>query len=215
MNGRARVLAVVFGIAALCGLVWWQLAPGTPVETSAIAPPTASRGVPSHDDVPPPVSRSTARGSQQTKTSSRVMSASAPPPARIVLTPPPAAPHASDYTVPPPETQLRDRRGHAGPQAASERESVGYALDTLDEDIQACLDQWRKTQTQLQGSLMLAIQIDANGLQKAWIETDGGVPLGPQSCFANAVYGIDWSHMTHEPAEITRPYSFAEEDGGS
>jgi hypothetical protein len=119
----------------------------------------------------------------------------------------------SDYTVPPPQTRLRDRRANPGPHAASEREAVGYALDTLDEDIEACLDQWRKTEVSLEGSLMLSIEIDPNGLQKAWIETDGGIPLGPQSCFANAVYGIDWSHMARSPAKITRPYDFAE-DGG-
>lgn len=85
----------------------------------------------------------------------------------------------------------------------------------MDEDIQACLDQWRKSQVSLQGSLMLSIEIDPNGLQRAWIETDGGTPLGPQSCFANAVYGIDWSHMAHGPAKITRPYAFGDDDGGT
>lgn len=216
MNGKARVIAVALGVLVLCGLAWWQLTSRRPAET-APAPQSDSRGLRAHDDTAPSsATRPVAGGAQATPPAAPQRQT--PPPAapltRIELTPPKAVPHDSDYTVPPPETRLRDRRAHPGPHAASERVAVGYALDTLDEDIQACLDQWRKTQTQLQGSLMLSIEINADGLQKAWIDTDGGVPLGPQSCFANAVYGIDWSHMAQEPAKITRPYSFVEEDGG-
>jgi hypothetical protein len=218
MNGRARTLAVALGVLALCGLLWWRLAPREPAEGTAPAPQSELPGSPTpQDTAAAPVHRPTASGSQATPapSSPRPTPAPAASPGRIVLAPPEAVPHDSDYTVPPPQTQLRDRRANPGPHAASEREAVGYALDTLDEDIEACLDEWRKTQTKLQGSLMLSIEIDASGLQKAWIDTDGGVPLGPQSCFANAVYGIDWSHMAHQPAMITRPYSFEKEDGGS
>jgi hypothetical protein len=207
---------VVLGVLALCGLAWWQLASRRPAVTTVSAPQTDSRASPTHDDAAGiSGTRPVPSSPRATPPTPRPTPPSATPSARIVLAPPKPAPHDSDYTVPPPETQLRDRRAHPGPHAASERVALGYALDTLDEDIEACLDQWRKTQTQLEGSLMLSIEIDASGLQKAWIDTDGGIPLGPQSCFANAVYGIDWSHMAHEPAMITRPYSFAEEDGGS
>jgi hypothetical protein len=66
----------------------------------------------------------------------------------------------------------------------------------------------------LQASLTLGIELDPKGVQKAWVASDAGIPLGPQSCFSNAVYGIDWSHLVDSPAMITRPYSL-ERDGGS
>ena len=199
----------------LAGVAWWLLAPRAPSGSSQPAPATKTAlSAPQVPRNPGPIGEAPAVA-PPTRSSTPP---SAPAPiessaTRTELTPPAARTAGPSYWVPPPNTRLRDRRSDAGPHAAREREAVGYALDTLDEDIDACLDQWRKTDVSLSGSLMLTIELDPKGVQKAFIDTDGGVPLGPQSCFANAVYGIDWSHLVDSPAKITRPYAFAA-DGG-
>lgn len=118
--------------------------------------------------------------------------------------------------VPPPRVQLTDRRPNPGPNAAGEREQLGYALETLDDDVEACLSEWAKTGATEQGEVMLAIQLDRNGMQKAWAERDGGVPFGARSCLTNATWGIDWSHMVESPVEVTRRYALQpEKDAGN
>ena len=215
MNRSARGIAIVVGALVLFALVWWQLKAPAPMDTSA--PASSPQRVARPPEAPPATGPSTVT-QRVSPPAKRIAAAQgprrAPPPTHVELTPPPAKSDDSRYWVPPPETNLRDRRETPGPHAARERVAVGYALDTLDDDIEDCLDQWRKTQVSLQGSLMLSIEIDAKGVKKAWVDTDAGIPLGPQSCFSNAVYGIDWSHMVDSPAKITRPYSF-DQDGGS
>lgn len=132
---------------------------------------------------------------------------------RFDLSPPAAIDSGSTFTVAPPRGRLIDRRNDAGPNAPSEREQLCYAVETLDEDVEACLAEWSKSQVEVSGEVMLAVQIDPAGMKEAWVEREGEVPLGPRSCFANAAYGIDWSHMVDEPVKITRRYTFAADAG--
>jgi hypothetical protein len=54
---------------------------------------------------------------------------------------------------------------------------------------------------------MLAFESDRDGLQRSWLEHDGGLPMGPANCFSNAVYGIDWSHIVDAPAKLSMRFS--------
>ena len=135
------------------------------------------------------------------------------PPSRTVLNPPAAAARDSTSTAAAPRGRLIDRRTDPGANAPSEREQLGYAVETLDEDVEACLAEWSKSQVEVSGEVMLAVQIDPTGMKEAWVEREGEVPLGPRSCFANAAFGIDWSHMVDSPVKITRRYTFPADAG--
>jgi hypothetical protein len=215
MRRTSRAIWIVAGILILAAIAWWLASARGPTESNPAAPEAkvAAPSPKAQPELRPTLPAHPA--ALPTKTTPAPSGASAATSGtRTELTPPRGHADSSGYWVPPPNTQLRDRRADAGPHAAREREAVGYALDTLDDDIESCLAEWRKSDTSMTGSLMLSIEIDPKGVQKAYVDVDGGVPLGPQSCFANAVYGIDWSHMVDSPAKITRPYSF-DQDGGA
>jgi hypothetical protein len=106
-----------------------------------------------------------------------------------------------------------DRRENAGPNAKRELEAIRYGMDTLDEDIAACLDQWNGQAGRDAGTVMVGFKIDAKGLQTSWVDSDVEVPFGPRTCFASAVYGIDWSHIVESPVQITHRFSLSA-DGG-
>jgi hypothetical protein len=107
-----------------------------------------------------------------------------------------------------------DRREHRGANAEREMEMLRYAFDTLEEDVRACLEEWNSLQPGEAGEVMISFEIDADGLQKSWLEHDAGIPFGPQTCFANAVYGLDWSKIVEHPAKLTMPFRLEREDGG-
>jgi hypothetical protein len=89
-------------------------------------------------------------------------------------------------------------------------EMVSDAMETLDDDIEECLAQWRKTEPSAPGQVMLAFELDAHGLQRSWVDSDAGVPFGVRTCFANAAYGLDWSHIVQKPAMITNRYNLGD-----
>jgi hypothetical protein len=118
----------------------------------------------------------------------------------------------------PPEQRPRgpvDRRGGNNPRAAAELEMLSYAFETLDEDVETCLAEWRKVEPTAPVNVMIGFEIDAKGLTRSWIERDAEVPMGVKSCFANAVYGLDWSHIVENPAKITKDFDLSStRDGG-
>jgi hypothetical protein len=102
---------------------------------------------------------------------------------------------------------LKDRRAPGSPALAPQKiEALRYGLQSLDDDISDCLDQWPEVPL-TDGGVMIGFGIDAGGLHKSWVQSDAKIPFGPRTCLANAVYGIDWSNLTDEPAEITYRYS--------
>ncbi len=102
-----------------------------------------------------------------------------------------------------------DRRGNAGPNAAREMEIISYAFETLEEDVRACLEQWGDAPP---AEVMIAFEIDANGLQKSWLEHQTEVPFGSRTCLANAVYGLDWSKIVDHPAKLTQRFELGRKD---
>ena len=210
---RERLVVVAAMLALLAGGVsWWALRRTTnevPNRNSQVTAPGMT--------AVPPEPLTAPRGSTASPEQAQAVAAVAKPvrnDVRIELPPPPPTPGDSTLTAATPGSRLTDRRINPGPNAHSEREQLNYAVETLDDDIEECLAQWSKSQVPTSGEVMVAIEIDTKGMEKAWVEREGDVPLGPRTCFANAAYGIDWSHMVDSPVKITRRYAFPT-DGGS
>lgn len=110
---------------------------------------------------------------------------------------------------------LRDKRERPGPRAKEELEILQYGLETIDEDIEACLASWKEAEPALTGKLMIAFRIDAGGLTEAWVAEHDDIPFGPRTCFANAVHGVDWSHIVDRPVELTQRYEIPGADAGT
>lgn len=113
------------------------------------------------------------------------------------------------------QAALVDRREHPGPNAGREMEMLRFAFDTLEEDVRACLEEWSSLQPGEAAEVMISFEIDTDGLQRSWLEHDAGIPFGPQTCFANAVYGLDWSKIVERPAMLTMPFRLDREDAGT
>lgn len=107
----------------------------------------------------------------------------------------------------------KDRRENPGPRAQQELEILGYAFETLSEDVEDCLRQWDALDAGATGEVMLVFQIDKDGLQKSWVDSVLEVPLGPKSCIANAVYGLDWAHIVEAPAEVSQRFELSRDAG--
>ena len=107
----------------------------------------------------------------------------------------------------------KDRRLEPGPRAQQELEILGYAFETLAEDVDACLAQWDALDAGATGEVMLVFQLDADGLTKSWVDSVVELPLGPKSCIANAVYGLDWAHIVDAPAEVSQRFELGRDAG--
>jgi hypothetical protein len=105
-----------------------------------------------------------------------------------------------------------DRRENQGPNAGREMEIIRYAFETLEEDVRECLAQWESTSPGEASEVMIAFEIDKDGLQKSWLEHEKEVPFGPRTCLANAVYGLDWSKIVEQPAKLTQRFELGRKD---
>ncbi|MFO0724092.1 MAG: hypothetical protein U1E65_09940 [Myxococcota bacterium] len=138
--------------------------------------------------------------------------APAPKPARLHLErPAPNGPDAAGLHLAPQRGPLKDRREHPGPDAPRELELVHAGLDTIQEDIEACLAQWSESDHTATGTITIGFQLDESGLTDSWVSRGEELPFGVRTCFANAVYGLDWSHIVSRPAEITNNYELRDD----
>lgn len=110
---------------------------------------------------------------------------------------------------------LVDRRASPGRDGPSEIELIHAGLDTIHDDIAACLEAWRGTDTEAAGEVMIRFQLDESGLTDSWVVREAELPFGIRTCFATAVHGVDWSHVVRQPAEITERFTLEREDAGS
>jgi hypothetical protein len=124
---------------------------------------------------------------------------------RIVLAPPKRPPREEPIHIAE-KKGLVDKRGIKSTDTARELEALNYGMETLDDDIEECLEQWASTSSTISGKAMVGFQVSPDGLTSAWIDGAEQIPFGPRTCIANAVYGIDWSRIVDHPAEITRRY---------
>lgn len=128
--------------------------------------------------------------------------------------PPPAQyPQGLKALTPPeaPNGPVDKRGGPVTPESKRQMEMVSYAFETLEEDVEECLKQWPGDAPPQE--VMLAFEIDKDGLQKSWLEHAGDVPFGPRTCLANAVYGLDWSKIVEQPAMLTQRYTLGRDAG--
>lgn len=116
----------------------------------------------------------------------------------------------------PPDTPrgpVDKRGGPVTPDAKRQMEMVSYAFESLEEDVEECLKQWDGAAPGQAQEVMIAFEIDQDGLQKSWLEHEGDVPFGPRTCLANAVYGLDWSKIVDQPAMLTQRYTLTRDAG--
>jgi hypothetical protein len=99
-----------------------------------------------------------------------------------------------------------DRRDAPPADAETQRAAIQAAMKGVQDEIGDCVEQWAEVEPAMQGRVTLAFQLDASGLQDAWIEQHSDVPGGPLSCFATALYSADWRGITKEPLEVTYPF---------
>ncbi len=138
------------------------------------------------------------------------------PPARQIPLIRPSEPTQPLKVLTPPETPrgpVDKRGGPSTPAAKRQMEMVSYAFETLEEDVEECLKQWDGAAPGQAQEVMIAFEIDKDGLQKSWLEHEGDVPFGPRTCLANAVYGLDWSKIVDQPAMLTQRYTLTRDAG--
>ena len=132
-------------------------------------------------------------------------------PGQRTLLPRPAASTPSQDASPRPRLkagdELKDRRGQPPSPADDEfQEQLKASMDAVEEDVTECLRAWSQVDPDIHGRVSLAFQLDKSGLGKVWIKDWAQVPQGPLSCFASAVYGVDWSNITDQPIEISNHF---------
>ncbi len=137
------------------------------------------------------------------------------PPSRVPLARPTAAPDAGLRPLTERRAGPTDKRERPGPNAGRQMEIISYAFETLEEDVRDCLQQWESAAPGEAAEVMIAFEIDADGLQRSWLEHEGEVPFGPRTCLANAVFGLDWSRIVDQPAKLTQRFSLVRADAGA
>lgn len=227
--GMKRRSAAVLSMLALAILVAWWLGRGSPPAPDSAADVTAP---------PRPVAAEPVRSSTRVAARPRQI-LPRPPPPRVAPRPEPTAvgagqtpetgaaptPEASAPAVSPARPPLRlvdqaggqvvDRRGEPNTDARGELERVQAGLETVREDVEACLGEWSREDAAAGASVMIGFRLDADGLTESWVDGASALPFGVQTCFASAVYGVDWSHVVGRPAEITQRFELdTGTDGG-
>lgn len=107
-----------------------------------------------------------------------------------------------------------DRRGPVRSRSPRELEILSYGFETLDEDLQECLSQWKELDPAKTPEVMIGFELDSSGLTRSFVENAEDLPFGPKTCLSNAVYGIDWSHIVEAPAKVTKRFTITPRDGG-
>jgi hypothetical protein len=131
---------------------------------------------------------------------------------RRVLVPPPTDPITPRAPRLARGGELADRReGPRASDAEEQLEAMRATMAAVEEDVEECLRAWSQVAPEIQGQVTMVFQIDESGLGKLWIQEHDQIPAGPMTCFASAIYGVDWSHISREPIEISN--RFVIEDG--
>jgi hypothetical protein len=97
-----------------------------------------------------------------------------------------------------------DRRGPGAP--AVNTAELGARLDTIADDIEACVAAWKDLDPSIDGTAMLAFQIGPAGLTDVWLAEHADLPAAAATCFSSAVYAVDWTGIADGPIEITQRY---------
>ena len=106
-----------------------------------------------------------------------------------------------------------DRRENPKGDADQLREDIMGGMELVQDDVADCIQSWIDAGEKVDGKVNIGFQIDQDGLQDAWVTDVEAIPDGPKSCFASAIYGVDWSGISEEPIEITFPFTVRAEPG--
>lgn len=222
-----RAVAVLSTLALALLLVWWlgraaptaplgasgAPAPPRPVPAEAVRSSTQVAARPRHV-LPRPPPRAAPRVDPAVVGDGRTPG-SAGAPARDVTAPPEAPVRQPLRLVDQAGGEVHDRRGEPNTDARGELERVQAGLDTVREDVEACLGEWSREDAAAGASVVIGFRLDADGLTESWVDGASALPFGVQTCFASAVYGVDWSHVVGRPAEITERFELdTGADGG-
>jgi len=109
---------------------------------------------------------------------------------------------------------LHNRFPQEPPNFKDIQRRVHERLTVVHERAQKCLEQYSSDDPSLRPGVMLGISADPAGLQSVWIEDRVDIPEGPLTCFANAVYELEWSGIADRPAELTFPIRYQNADAG-
>ncbi len=223
MNRRAVAVLSTLALALL--VAWWLgraapdsasdvTAPPRTVAAEAVRSSTQVAARPRHVLSRPPPPRAAPRVDPTVVGDDRTPK-SAGAPARDVTAPPESPVRQPLRLVDQAGGEVRDRRGEPNAEARGELERVQAGLDTVREDVEACLGEWSREDAAAGASVMIGFRLDADGLTESWVDGASALPFGVQTCFASAVYGVDWSHVVGRPAEITERFELdTGADGG-
>lgn len=197
--GRERL---AWGIAALIGvgLGFVMLAPEAPPTPGSVPPAPPAQAVSGARGPAPKAAPSTSTPAAQDPAA---RDPAAPRVHRSIPRPvggPTAAPRVQDLAG------AVDRRG---PNATGNIDAAALSagFDALDADITDCVAQWFAVDPTMGGRVEIGFDIGPDGLTDAWIADRQDLPDGPLTCFGAAIYGVDWSGVTDQPIELTRPYT--------
>jgi hypothetical protein len=203
MSRTGRLIAVLVGLAIVAALVI-----GSQRRSDA---PTSMPAGATAVEIETPVAPG-APGAPTTAAPTAAGAGAAPAPVRTRIPRPPSlpalpapAPTAAATTAV--TTDVKgpiDRRGPGAP--AVNTAELGARLDTIADDIEACVAAWKDLDPSIDGTAMLAFQIGPAGLTDVWLAEHADLPAAAATCFSSAVYAVDWTGIADGPIEITQRY---------
>lgn len=194
------VVAVLFAVLA----AWWVARPSTDAP-----PPTAATAT---TKAPAPPRREVRIPKPKLPRPSVPPAVPVPAPAPEPDAPASAASADGDRVATTPDGSANapvDRREHPSADSAALGEAIKTRMAAITPEILHCLV--RGDGPRFEGSLVIRFQVEADGLQDAWVEDVDSIPDEVLPCFSDAVYGPDWSGLTQEPIEVTRGFEVSVE----
>lgn len=127
---------------------------------------------------------------------------------------------AEPSDVPPPsedvqpvvEPEAEAEPAELGARPLATAETIQAAVAEVVPDIEDCLHQWWMVQPDLEGRIVLELQLYPEGLRDAVVLDHDGVPAAVMGCFSGALYDADWPEGEVDGTVITYPFVF---DAGS
>jgi len=87
------------------------------------------------------------------------------------------------------------------------REALHATLEEVVPDVRDCLQMWWMLDPALSGAVEVEFALTEQGLGEVEILDHSDVPVGPLSCFATALYGVDWPR-TQKEVTVVQPFRF-------
>ncbi len=143
---------------------------------------------------------------------------SAPPKARRAAIPAPRASAPAPVSTGPTVTSIEaapkeaeedeeaEEHGGVDPALPLTPQSLQTVADRMRPSIAACVEAWTAELPALRGEVVLGFQLNAEGVQEAWVVEHDEVPPAVLGCFSAAVYEQDWP-AAPDGVEVTFPFT--------